>query len=438
MKYTFPPDFVWGAATSAYQIEGATAADGRGPSIWDTFAATPGAIKDGTTGAIACDHYRRYPEDVKLLHDLDIPAYRFSVAWPRILPQGRGRPNAAGLDFYDRLIDRLAAAGIVPFATLYHWDLPQALDDVGGWTHPDVAGWFADYAHVVVRRLGDRVRFWATLNEPWVVTDGGYLHGVLAPGVRSAAATARASCNLLLAHAAGLRAMRAAGAVSCGIVLNLEPKYSASSSKADREATARADAYMNRQYLDPLFFGRYPEELAELYGEVAGADHSALPAAGLDFLGVNYYRRQVVRHDPSAWPLRAAAVPQPNEPHTALGWEIHPPGLLDVLTWVRARYGELPLYVTENGAAFDDPVHDPARIAYLRDHLKAVHEAIARGADVRGYFVWSLLDNFEWAEGYTQRFGIVSVDFATQARTPRDSARFYGEVVRSNGAALWA
>ena len=432
----FPPGFLWGAATSAYQIEGSPLADGAGESIWHRFSHTPGRVKHGHTGDVACDHYRRWVEDVGLLQDLGFRAYRFSIAWGRILPQGRGRVNPAGLDFYDRLVDRLAAAEIAPFVTLYHWDLPQALDELGGWTNPDVAGWFADYAHAVVRRLGDRVPFWATLNEPWVVTDGGYLHGVLAPGVRAAAAAALVSRHLLHAHAAGMAALRAGGAAAAGIVLNLEPKYPASDKEADRAATARADAYFNRQFLDPLFLGRYPEELAELYGEVARTDFSALPAEPPDFLGINYYTREVVRHDPQGWPLRAAGIPQPAAPHTSLDWEIYPPGLRDILVWVRDRYGRLPLYVTENGAASDEPLQDPLRTAYLRDHLRAVHAALEHGVDVRGYFVWSLLDNFEWAHGYTQRFGIVHVDFATQKRTPKDSARFCTAVMRSNGAAL--
>jgi len=441
----FPRGFLWGAATSAYQIEGSPLSDGAGPSIWHRFAHTPGMTANGETGDLACDHYRRSEDDVRLMHELGLSAYRFSISWSRILPEGRGAVNAAGLAFYDRLVDLLLERRIQPSVTLYHWDLPAALDDRGGWLNRDVAGWFADYATVVVRALGDRVAMWTTLNEPWVVTDGGYLHGVLAPGHRSGFETPLASHNLLRAHGAGMQAIRAAGGSQAGLVVNLEPKYPASLEPEDLAATRRADAYMNRQYLDPVFHGAYPEELAEIFGQA----WPAFPAADfplirqpLDFLGINYYTRAVTRNEPSAWPVRAGKVRQPHHTYTTTDWEVYPAALTDVLLSVRDRYGHVPLYITENGAAFYDPpradgrVEDPLRLRYYRDHLRAAHQALVQGVDLRGYFAWSLLDNFEWSAGYARRFGLVHVDFETQERTPKASARFYSEVIRSNGAAL--
>jgi beta-glucosidase len=446
MTVQFPDGFLWGSATSAYQIEGSPLADGAGPSIWHRFAHTPGLVHGGDTGDVACDHYRRYAEDVALMRSLGMTAYRFSTSWSRVLPRGRGRVNQAGLDFYDRLVDALLAAGITPMLTLYHWDLPAALDDLGGWLNPDISRWFADYAAVVVGALDDRVTMWTTLNEPWVVTDGGYLHGTLAPGHRNRFEAPIATHHLLRAHGAAVQAYRGLGKHRIGLVVNIEPKYPASDAEADRAAVARADAYMNRQYLDPVFLGRYPEELAEVFGEAWPdwpADDFALIGQPIDFVGINYYTRSVTRFDPEAWPLCASAVRQPHATHMETGWEVFPPGLTDTLLGVKERYGNPPVYVTENGAAFFDPprvdgdrLADPLRVEYLRTHLEAVHAAIAKGADVRGYFVWSLLDNFEWAHGYSKRFGIVHVDFETQKRTPKDSARFYAEVIASRGRAL--
>jgi beta-glucosidase len=443
--FAFPDGFLWGSATSAYQVEGSPLADGAGPSIWHRFAHTPGWVHDGGTGDVACDHYRRYRDDVALMRGLGLSAYRFSIAWGRVLPEGRGRVNAKGLDFYSRLVDALLEHGVQPFVTLYHWDLPAALDDLGGWLNRDIAGWFAEYANVLFRALDDRVRFWATLNEPWVIADGGYLYGVLAPGHKNLFEAPIVTHNLLRAHAAAVQAYRAEGRHSVGLVVNLEPKVPASESREDLAATARSEAYMNRQYLDPVFLGSYPEELSEIFGEawpeVPAADLAAIRQP-VDFLGINYYSRGVMRHDPAVWPIRAGRVRQPGSTYTELDWEVYPAGLTDTLTWVRQRYGDVPLFITENGAAFHDPptaeggVHDPLRVAYLREHLRAAHRAIAQGVDLRGYFVWSLLDNFEWSHGTSKRFGIVHVDFATQRRTPKDSARFYAEVVRTNGAAL--
>jgi beta-glucosidase len=442
----FPSGFLWGTATSAYQVEGSPLADGAGPSNWHRFAHTPHCVHDDETGDVACDHYRRYAADVGLMRSLGTTAYRFSIAWSRVMPRGRGAVNPGGVDFYDRLVDALLANGIEPMVTLYHWDLPAALDDLGGWLNPEIAKWFADYAAVMFRKLDGRVKLWTTLNEPWVSTDAGYLHGVHAPGHRSPFEAPIASHHLLLAHAEAVRTYRAEGRHRIGLVVNLEPKYAASDDAADLAATVRADAYMNRQYLDPVFLGRHPEELAEVFGEAWprwSADEVAPIRQPIDFLGVNYYTRAVTRFDRRAWPLRAAPVRQKRATHTETGWEVFAPGLTRVLTWVKERYGNPPVYVTENGAAFFDPpaldgdrLADPLRVDYLRKHLTAVHAAIQHGVDVRGYFVWSLLDNFEWTHGYSKRFGIVHVDFDTQQRTPKDSARFYAEVIASNGRVL--
>lgn len=442
----FPSDFLWGSATSAYQIEGSPLADGAGPSIWQRFVHTPGLVHDGDTGDVACDHYRRYASDVALMRELGMQAYRFSVAWSRILPHGKGTVNHAGLDFYDRLVDTLLEHGIEPLVTLYHWDLPAALDDLGGWLNPDIAKWFADYGAVMFRKLDGRVKKWVTLNEPWVVTDGGYLHGALAPGHRNRFEAPIASHHLMRSHGAAVQAYRAEGKHEIGLVVNLEPKYPASGDAADQAATARADAYMNRQYLDPALLGRYPAEMAEIFGEAwpaAPAEDMALIQQPIDFLGVNYYTRNVTRFDERAWPLRAAPVKQKQGTYSETGWEVFPQGLTDTLVWVKERYGNVPIYITENGAAFFDPpvaeggrVHDPLRVAYLRKHLVAVHAAMQQGVDVRGYMVWSLLDNFEWSLGYSKRFGIVHVDFETQQRTLKDSARFYSKVIASNGGTL--
>ncbi len=446
-RYNFPEHFLWGSTTSAYQIEGSPLADNAGPSIWHRFAHTPGMIHDGDTGDVACDHYRRFHLDIALMAQLGLKAYRFSIAWARVLPDGTGTVNPAGLDFYARLVDTLLEHGIQPMATLFHWDLPAALDDRGGWLNPDSAQWFADYAHVMFHRLDGRVKLWATLNEPWVVTDGGYLHGVLAPGHRNRFEAPIATHNLLRAHAMAVRAYRAEGKHSIGLVVNLEPKYPASPMAEDLAATARADAYMNRQYLDPVFLGGYPKELEETFGEAwpRWPEHDfVLIREPLDFLGVNYYTRNVTRFDPDAWPLRAAAMRQKQATYTETDWEVFPQGLTDVLVWVRDRFGNPPVYITENGAAFYDPptvtgdqLADPLRVDYLRQHLRAVADAIRAGCDVRGYFVWSLLDNLEWSAGFSKRFGIVHVDFETQRRTPKTSARFYSEVIATHGSSLY-
>ena len=445
-KIEFSSGFLWGSATSAYQIEGSPLADGAGPSIWQRFCHTPDRVRDGDTGDVACDHYHRYLEDVALMRHLGMKAYRFSISWSRVLPQGRGPVNPMGLDFYDRLVDALLENSIEPLVTLFHWDLPAALDDLGGWLNPDIAHWFADYATIVFRKLDDRVKIWATLNEPWVVADGGYLHGALAPGHRNRFEAPIATHQLLRSHGAALQAYRVEGKHRIGIVVNLEPKYPASEQTEGRDATARADAYMNRQYLDPIFLGRYPDELAEIFGDAWPAwpaEDLNLIRQPIDFLGVNYYTRNVTRFDPGAWPLYASPVRQKRATYTETNWEVFAQGLTDILVWVRDRYGNPPLYVTENGAAFFDPptaegrrIADPLRVDYMRKHIGATYRAIEAGVDLRGYFVWSLLDNFEWSLGYSKRFGIVHVDFETQQRTPKDSALFYAKIIDTRGNVL--
>lgn len=439
----FPEGFLWGAATSAYQIEGSPLADGAGESIWHRFSHTPGKTFQGETGDVACDHYLRYAQDVALMRDLGLQAYRFSLAWGRLLPEGTGRVNPKGIAFYDRLIDLLLEQGIQPAVTLYHWDLPQALHERGGWPNRDVVDWFAEYARVAFEAFGDRVPMWSTINEPWVVMDGGYLFGVNAPGHADLGEAARTSHHLLLAHAAAVRVYRERWKRQIGLVVNIEPKDPATHSDEDAAAVERADAYMNRHYLDPVFLGRYPDELREVFGaawpEFADEDLAAIREP-IDYLGINYYTRKVVQHDDQGGPVCVAPVRVPGALYTETDWEVHPASLTRTLTWIHERYGNLPLYITENGAAFADPptappggVDDPLRVRYLREHLRAAHAAIQHGVDLRGYFVWSLLDNFEWASGTSKRFGIVHVDFATQKRSVKASGRLYRDIIATNG-----
>ncbi|MEO8580921.1 MAG: GH1 family beta-glucosidase, partial [Gemmatimonadales bacterium] len=435
-SYSFPDDFLWGTATSAYQIEGSQTADGAGRSMWHRFSHTPGNTWLDQTGDVACDHYRRYKDDVAIMAELGTNAYRFSIAWARVFPQGTGSVNKKGIDFYSRLVDELLKCGIKPNVTLYHWDLPEALDDRGGWLNRDIADWFGDYATTMFDALGDRVQMWSTLNEPWVVTDGGYLSGVLAPGHANLFEAPIATHNLMRAHGAGVERFRASKAAKngkVGITVNLEPKYPASDSPEDLAAVRRADAYMNRQYLDPVFMGTYPEEMREIFGEAwpdwPAAD-MALIKQPIDFLGINYYTRKVERFHPDQLPLRTKHVHQPQHMQTETHWEVYPPALTRILVWVTERYGKLPLYITENGAAFYDPPHtidgridDPLRVEYYRHHLRAAHDAMQKGVNLRGYYAWSLLDNYEWSLGYSKRFGIVHVDYETQQRTIKASGR---------------
>jgi beta-glucosidase len=445
-SYCFPKDFVWGAATSAYQIEGSPLADGAGPSIWQRFAHTPGMMANGDTGDVACDHYRRFRDDVQLMRALGLKSYRFSVAWARVLPEGTGRINQKGLDFYSSLVDELLKNGIEPNVTLFHWDLPAALDDRGGWLNRDIAHWFAEYAGVMFKALDGRVKRWTTLNEPWVVTDGGYLHGALAPGHRNKYEAPIAAHNLMRASGAGIQTYRALGRHEIGVVFNIEPKYPASNHAEDLAATRRAQAYMNEQFADPALLGRYPPELKEIFGDAwpdFPAEDFQLTKQPVDFVGINYYTRAVVRHDANAYPLKAVPLRQPNTTQTETGWEVYEQGLVDTLAWFKDRYGNMPLYITENGAAFydapvaeGDVVHDPLRTDYLHKHLRALHRSIESGVNLKGYYAWSLLDNLEWSLGFSKRFGLYHVDFATQKRTPKASAKFYARVIESNGAAL--
>lgn len=445
-SYCFPADFVWGAATSAYQIEGSPLADGAGSSIWERFAHTPGMMANGDHGDVACDHYHRYKEDVQLMRALGLQSYRFSIAWARVLPEGTSRVNPKGLDFYSRLVDELLENGIEPNATLFHWDLPAALDDRGGWLNRDSAKWFAEYAEVMFKALDGRVKRWSTVNEPWVVTDGGYLRGLLAPGHRSKYEAPIAAHNLMRASGAAIQAYRAAGCHEIGVVFNIEPKYPASQRPEDIAAARRANAYMNEQFADPALLGSYPPELKTIFGDAwpdFPAEDFQLTRQPVDFVGINYYTRSVVKHDDEGYPCHATRVRQANVTHTETDWEVYEQGLVDTLMWFKQRYGDLPLYITENGAAFYDPpvaegnvVEDPLRVAYLRKHLKALHQCIEAGVNLKGYYAWSLLDNLEWSLGFAKRFGLYHVDYATLKRTPKTSAKFYAKVIETNGEAL--
>ncbi|MFI1572842.1 GH1 family beta-glucosidase [Streptomyces anulatus] len=436
-----PADFTWGVATAAYQIEGAVAEDGRSPSIWDTFSHTPGTIDGGDTGDVACDHYHRVPEDIGLIKQLGADAYRFSVAWPRVVPGGDGPVNKAGLDFYDRLVDGLLEAGVTPFATLYHWDLPQALQDRGGWTVRETSEHFAAYASHVVERLGDRVKDWATLNEPLCSAWIGHLEGRMAPGLTDLTAAVRASYHLHLGHGLAVRAIRAASSdARVGIVNNLSPIEPASTGEADLAAARRADGHINRWWLDPILGRGYPQDMVEEYGvqlPVRPGDLETI-AAPLDWLGLNYYFRQVVTADPDGTAPHAKQVSVPGARLTHMDWEVHAEGLEQLLLRLTGEYGVQRIYVTENGSAYEDvvaadgSVHDPERVRYLEEHLAACARAVDKGAPLAGYFAWSLMDNFEWAYGYDKRFGLVHVDYATQRRTVKSSGRRYAELVREH------
>ncbi|MDP9796891.1 beta-glucosidase [Catenuloplanes nepalensis] len=451
----FPPDFLWGAATAAYQIEGAATEDGRGRSIWDTFSHTPGRTVNGDHGDVACDHYHRLTDDVRLMAELGLKSYRFSLAWPRIQPAGSGRVNQAGLDFYRRLADELLEAGILPWGTLYHWDLPQQLEDAGGWPARDTAARFADYAQLTVDALGDRITNWTTFNEPWCSSFLGYGSGVHAPGVQDGGASVRAAHHLLLGHGLALQAVRASTPeVNLGITLNLYAMAPASDSAGDADAARRIDGLANRFFLDPVLRGEYPADVVEDLAAVSDFAHLqdgdlATVNQPLDFLGINYYSRHVVAAplpgavaEPSCWPGSETVrfTKRTGVPVTDMDWEIDAPGLVETLRGVAENYPPVPLYVTENGAAFvdklvDGEVDDPERVDYFDQHLRACHAAIEAGVPLKGYFAWSLMDNFEWSWGYTKRFGMVHVDYETQTRTPKTSARWYADVIRRNGLA---
>ncbi|WP_338696793.1 GH1 family beta-glucosidase [Streptomyces sp. Q6] len=459
----FPAGFLWGSATAAYQIEGAVAEDGRTPSIWDTFSHTPGKVHNGDTGDVAVDHYHRWRDDVRLMADLGLTAYRFSVAWPRVQPTGRGPAVQRGLDFYRGLVDELLGHGIKPVVTLYHWDLPQELESAGGWPERDTAHRFAEYAGIVGEALGDRVEQWVTLNEPWCSAFLGYSSGVHAPGRTDPAAALRAAHHLNLGHGLATQALRDVLPARADIGISLNPSVvrALTDAPADLDAKRRIDALANRVFTGPLLKGAYPQDLiddtARLtdWSFVKDGD-TAVAHQPLDFIGLNYYTPAVVSaarpeqdgprldghgaSEHSPWPASDdVAFHHANHEVTAMNWPVDPTGLTDLLLDYTAQAPGVPLYVTENGAAYDDvvgadgQVHDPERVRYLHLHLAAIHEAIDRGADVRGYFLWSLLDNFEWAYGYGKRFGAVYVDYETQARIPKSSAVWYSQVARSGG-----
>ena len=447
----FPDNFLWGVGTSAHQVEGGVDLDGRGPSIWDTFAAR-GGTRHGDSGAVAADHRRRMADDVALLARLGVPAYRFSVAWPRVQPTGRGPASQAGLDFYRALVDELLAHGVEPVVTLYHWDLPQALEDAGGWPVRDTAYRFADYAGLVADALGDRARRWGTVNEPWCAAMLGYAAGVHAPGRTEPGAAVAAAHHLLLAHGLGVDVLRGrlSPGAEVGITLNPYPVVTAGTSDADLDAARRIDGIANRLWYDPVLLGRYPDDVLDDLSTVSDLAHVrdgdlGVVSRPIDVLGLNYYRRYHVSYERGAaavspWPGSPdVSVAAPDEPATANGWRIEPDGLYESLVRVATDYDPPPLVVHESGGAFPDAVgphgrvEDDDRIRFLDAHLRAAHAAVAAGVDLRGYFVWSFLDNFEWAEGYAHRFGLVHVDYATQARTPKASAEWFGGVVAANG-----
>lgn len=450
MALAFPEGFHWGAATASYQIEGAWQADGKGESIWDRFSHTPGKVKHGHTGDVACDSYHRFPEDVALLQEMGLTSYRFSISWPRIQPNGRGAANPAGVDYYARLVDALLAAGIRPFPTLYHWDMPQAIEDAGGWPHRDTAGRFADYADTVVRALGDRVKGWMILNEPNIFTTMGYLLGIHAPGRREPEAFLRATHVVNLAHGDAFRAMRAAHAdLRIGTAFNMSHVEPASDSLADVDAAERWHRFMNEWFLRPSLRGEYPEAhpkgLPESAMGIAAGDFERMRAP-LDFVGINLYTRSIVRALPGdGGPLSLGVLPVgglggEEGPKTDFGWEVWPDALYEILVRISKDFDRPPIEITENGCSYadgpgpDGAVRDHRRIDFYRGYIEAVHRAITDGADVRGYHAWSLLDNFEWGEGYEQRFGLVWVDFddPKRRRILKESGRWYGQVAREN------
>jgi beta-glucosidase len=436
----FPKDFIWGASTSSYQIEGAVDEDGRGKSIWDVFSHTPGMVKNGDTGDVACDHYHRWVADVEWLARGGFNAYRFSTAWPRIVPAGTGAVEPRGLDFYDRLVDGLIARGVTPWLCLYHWDLPQALQDKGGWLNRDTADAFADYARIVAQRLGDRVKHWVMFNEPNIHALFGYGMGGHAPGLKGLVNFIRASHHQNLAQGRALAALRAERAdLRLGTVLALSPVRPSSDSEADQRAAERFDAFWNGAFLDPLFKGAYPEAVAAEFEPAIAAGDLKIIHAPVDFFGVNYYAPAWVADAPQslfgAW---FGAVPQGMH-FTAVGWPVDASGLNEALNRLRDHYGNPEVYITENGACYDDhvaadgTVTDQERVAYFREHVAAARRAVADGVKLKGYFAWSLLDNFEWSEGYSRRFGLIYVDFATQKRTPKASFDFFAETIKRWG-----
>ncbi|MEX0786922.1 MAG: GH1 family beta-glucosidase [Dehalococcoidia bacterium] len=439
---TFPPDFLWGCATASYQIEGAWDEDGKGESIWDRFSHTDGKVRDGDTGDVACDHYHRFKDDVALMKELGLKSYRFSISWPRCFPDGKSKPNPKGIDFYNKLVDELLAAGITPFPTLYHWDLPQALQDAGGWANRDTAKRFEEYAFNMADKLGDRVKNWVIFNEPLSFTILGYLVGIHAPGIRDAATAMRTTHIVNLAQGMAARSMRETGKVDgLGSAFSMQGAYPASKSKDDQEAAERFFRFRNLWFLDPIQHGRYPEayvngvDLDRLGVEPGDMEACKAP---LDFIGINLYTRSVVAHDPNDPNIGAREVAVENAERTDFGWEVYPEAIHDVIMRIWNDY-QLPIYITENGAGYGDApdkhgvVDDQRRISFLQRYIAQVARAIEEGADVRGYELWSLMDNFEWSLGYSQRFGIVYVDYPTQQRTIKQSGYWYRDVIAKNG-----
>ncbi len=442
-QFSFPKGFLWGTATSAYQIEGAWNEDGKGLSILDTFYAQGGRSYKDQTGNIANDHYHRMPEDVQLMADMGLKAYRFSISWARVLPDGKGKPNQAGLDFYDRLIDALLARNIQPIATLFHYDLPLALHEKGGWTNRETADHFKEYAALLAQHYGDRVPYWITHNEPFVTAIGGYFTGELAPGIQDPFAAFQAVHTLLLSHGRAVKALRSCSKkdAQIGIALNLSPVHAASGSEQDKLAAKRFDGLLNRMFLDPILTGKYPVDMLELLQPLLPElqpDDLQVIHAPIDFLGINYYSRAVIKHDPDV-PFLEASETHPQGNDYSMMWEVYPQGISELVERVNSDYSPVKIFITENGVPvpddidFDGKIRDSRRIAYLHDHLIQVCDLIKKNIPIMGYLVWSFMDNFEWAKGYHMRFGIVYVDFETQERIVKESGKWYSQVIRSNG-----
>ena len=441
----FAGDFRWGCSTSSYQIEGGIHEDGRGESIWDRFCAQPNTISDRSSGAVACDHYHRWPQDLDLAQQLGTNAYRFSIAWPRVFPEGKGRvPNQRGLDFYSRLVDGMLERNLEPWCTLYHWDLPQSLQDQGGWAHRSTIDAFEAYADVVSRHLGDRIKHWITHNEPWCTAFHGNYEGVHAPGLKSFKTALQVSHNVLVSHGLAIPLIRAnSPGAQVGIALSLHPLRPATPSAQDQAAMVRHDGLRNRWFLDPLHGRGYPADLWVLLGADAPQvqeDELATIATPTDFLGVNYYFPEIVANAPGVGILNARVIEAENVERTAFGWEVSPEGMVSLLTRIAADYGPKQIYITENGSTYDDvvspggTVEDAGRCSYLQRHLAALREIVEKGVPVKGYFAWSLLDNFEWAMGYVRRFGLTYVDFTTQQRTLKQSGKWYAAFLKQEGS----
>ena len=432
--------FIWGVSTSSYQIEGAANEGGRGPSIWDTFSRIPGAVANADNGDIACDHYHRYNEDLDLMKWLGVGAYHFSIAWPRVIPTGSGPINKVGMDFYDRLIDGALERGITPWPTLYHWDLPQALQDKGGWNNRECAHWFAEYSYLMAEAFSDRVKNWVTINEPFCSAWLGHLYGVMAPGIKDLQTGINASHHLLLGHGLAVRAIReAASDVKVGITLNFTPAITLGDSAEDQLAVQLADGFDNRWFGDPVFKASYPQDIVSAFNKEVPihAGDMQIISTPVDFLGLNYYFRQTVAYDPSAQPLPYKQVTAPNVERTGMGWEVHAQTFTELLTRINKDYAPKEIFITENGSAWDDEVvngkvDDPNRVRYLERHIDAMFDAKKQGVPISGYFAWSLMDNYEWAYGYAKRFGLIYVDYPTQQRIPKTSAYYYRERIKNN------